>query len=151
MAASLLCVLLAALLAGASATDLRSRLIPNALTGGCSLAALVLVAVTWPETLPERLAAAALVGGFLLAAALARPGGMGLGDVKLAAAIGLFLGGAAVTALLLALVAGALAGAVLVALRGRAGRHTAIPFAPFLATGAALAWWGADNLAAPWS
>ena len=45
-----------------------------------------------PGSLPERAIAAAAAGGLLFAAALAYPRGMGLGDVKLAATMGLYLG-----------------------------------------------------------
>ena len=45
-----------------------------------------------PAGEPERLIAGAAAGGFLLLAALAYPGGMGMGDVKLAGVMGLFLG-----------------------------------------------------------
>ncbi len=42
--------------------------------------------------MPEQLIAGAAAGGFLLLFALAYPRGMGMGDVKLAAVLGLFLG-----------------------------------------------------------
>ena len=45
-----------------------------------------------PSGEPTRLIAGAAAGGFLLLAALAYPRGMGMGDVKLAAVMGLFLG-----------------------------------------------------------
>lgn len=149
-AAILLGAALAAMLAWASLSDLRTRLIPDAALGSGAIAALAIVLASAPATLPERLAAAAAAGAFLLAAALARPDGMGLGDVKLAAVLGLFLGRAVAWALLAALVAGALAGLVIVARHGAAARSRTIPFAPFLATGAAVALMGADNVA-PWN
>jgi leader peptidase (prepilin peptidase)/N-methyltransferase len=72
--------------------------------------------------------------------ALLRPDGLGLGDVKLAAVLGLFLGGRVALALAVALAAGAAAGAVIVARRGlAAGRRATIPFAPCLALGALAA------------
>lgn len=149
-AAVLLGASLAAMLSWVTVSDLRTRMIPDAPLAVASPAALAIVAVSAAQTLPERLAAAAGAGGFLLAAALARPDGMGLGDVKLAAVLGLFLGRAVAWALLVALAAGALAGLVLVARHGAAARSRTIPFAPFLATGAAVALMGADNVD-PWN
>jgi leader peptidase (prepilin peptidase)/N-methyltransferase len=60
-----------------------------------------------------------------------------MGDVKLAAVIGLFLGSAVAPAILVALFSGVLVGAVVIARKGPSeGRKTAIPFGPFLALGA---------------
>ena len=60
-----------------------------------------------------------------------------MGDVKLAAVMGLFLGRAVAPAILIALLAGVLVGAVIIARKGaREGRKTAVPFGPFLALGA---------------
>jgi leader peptidase (prepilin peptidase)/N-methyltransferase len=65
---------------------------------------------------------------------------MGMGDVKLAAVMGLLLGSAVAPAILIALLAGVLVGAVVIARKGAvAGRKTAIPFGPFLALGAIVA------------
>ena len=73
-------------------TDLERRIIPNRILLVASLAGLAIVAIGMPDTLPERIAAAAAAGGLLFLAALAYPRGMGLGDVKLAATLGIFLG-----------------------------------------------------------
>lgn len=131
MAAVLLAASLASLLVAVTVTDLRTRLIPNRLLAAATVAGLVLIAASEPASLPGRLAWGAAASGFLGAAHAARPDGMGLGDVKLAAVLGLYLGPAVTTALLVALVTGALTG---LALRARA-----IPFAPFIAIGAAVA------------
>lgn len=124
------------LLVPVAAIDLRSRVIPNALLAPGAAVAVALVAALRPQRLPEHVAAAAAAGGFFLAAALVRPSAMGMGDVKLAAVLGLFLGRGVAAAVLVALVAGTVAGAVVVARRGvRAGRTTAIAFGPCLALG----------------
>ncbi len=60
---------------------------------------------------------------------------MGLGDVKLAAAMGLFLGVEVIPALLIALLAGSAVGIAMIARHGAAARKQAIPFGPFLALG----------------
>ena len=95
---------------------------------------------------PSRLIAGAAGGGFLLLAALAYPGGMGMGDVKLAGVMGLFLGSAVAPAIFIALLAGALLGGAILVRRGvQKGRKTKVPFGPFLAFGAVTATFvGAD-------
>ncbi|RJO62556.1 MAG: prepilin peptidase [Dehalococcoidia bacterium] len=79
---------------------------------------------------------------FLLIAILSR-GGMGLGDVKMAALMGIMLGYPSVlVAIFLAIVAGGIVAIVLLATREK-GRKQAIPFGPFLALGTMLALlWG---------
>ena len=112
--------------------DLDHRIIPNKLTALGAAVAIALVAVLMPGDLPEHLIAGAAAGGFLLAAAIAHPAGMGMGDVKLAGVMGLFLGRAVGPAMLIALLAGAVVGVVVMA---RHGRKAGVPFGPFLAVG----------------
>jgi leader peptidase (prepilin peptidase) / N-methyltransferase len=120
--------------------DLEHRLIPNRLTAPGAIYALAVGLALDPGGEPTRLIAGAAAGGFLLLAALAYPGGMGMGDVKLAGMMGLFLGSAVAPALLVALLSGTAVGAVVIARKGAAaGRKTAIPFGPFLALGAVVA------------
>jgi leader peptidase (prepilin peptidase) / N-methyltransferase len=135
-----LSVALILLLVPAALIDLEHRIIPNKLTGAGALLALGLGTALDPAGEPARMIAGAAAGGFLLAAALAYPGGMGMGDVKLAGVMGLFLGAAVAPAILIALLSGVLVGAVIVARKGaRAGRKTAVPFGPFLALGGIVA------------
>lgn len=124
----------------AALIDVEYRIIPNKLTALGAVAALVFGLALDPAGEPQRLIAGAGAGGFLLLAALAYPGGMGMGDVKLAAVMGLFLGRAVAPAILIALLAGVLVGAAIIARKGtRDGRKTAVPFGPFLALGAIVA------------
>jgi leader peptidase (prepilin peptidase)/N-methyltransferase len=135
-----LSVTLILLLVPAALIDLEHRIIPNELTGAGALLALGLGTALDPAGEPTRLIAGAAAGGFLLAAALAYPGGMGMGDVKLAGVMGLFLGVAVAPAILIALISGVMLGVVIVARKGtRAGRKTAVPFGPFLALGGIVA------------
>jgi leader peptidase (prepilin peptidase) / N-methyltransferase len=120
--------------------DLETRLIPNRLTLPGAVLAIGLGLALDAGGEPSRLIAGAAAGGFLLLAALAYPGGMGMGDVKLAGMMGLFLGSAVAPALLVALLSGTLLGAAIIARKGaKAGRKTAVPFGPFLALGAVVA------------
>jgi leader peptidase (prepilin peptidase) / N-methyltransferase len=124
----------------AAAIDLEHRIIPNRLTGAGAVLALALGTGLDPAGEPTRLIAGAAAGGFLLAAALAYPAGMGMGDVKLAGVMGLFLGAAVAPALMIALFTGVLVGVVILARKGtRAGRKTTVPFGPFLAVGGIVA------------
>jgi leader peptidase (prepilin peptidase)/N-methyltransferase len=120
-------------------TDLERRIIPNKVLAVGSLIGLAIVAISDPSSLPERAAAAAGAGGVLFAAALAYPGGMGMGDVKLAAVMGLFLGVEVIPAMLIALLAGSVVGIAMMVRLGAAARKRAIPFGPFLALGGVVA------------
>jgi leader peptidase (prepilin peptidase)/N-methyltransferase len=120
--------------------DLDTRELPNRLTLPAAIVAVVLGGLLDAGGEPERLLAGALAGGFFLVVALAFPTGMGIGDVKLAAVLGLFLGREVAAALLVALVAGVVVGAVIMRRKGVAeGRRTAVPFGPFLAFGGVVA------------
>jgi leader peptidase (prepilin peptidase) / N-methyltransferase len=133
-------IVLILLLVPAALIDLEHRIIPNRITAIGAVLALVIGLALDPSGEPGRLIAGAAAGGFLLVAALAYPGGMGMGDVKLAGMMGLFLGAAVAPALLVALLAGVLLGVVVIARKGsQAGRKTAIPFGPFLALGGLVA------------
>ena len=117
--------------------DLDHRIIPNRIVGPSAVVALVILALTDVDALPDHLIAAAAAGGFFLLAALAYPRGMGMGDVKLAALLGLYLGSSVAPALLAAMLSGTLVGGAIIARKGVAeGRKTAVPFGPFLALGA---------------
>jgi leader peptidase (prepilin peptidase) / N-methyltransferase len=116
-------------------TDLERRIIPDRILLVAVVLGVAIAAATDPASLPERAIAAAAAGGLLFAAALSYPRGMGLGDVKLAAVMGLFLGHSVAPAILVALLAGSLAGLALIARHGAAARKRAIPFGPFLALG----------------
>jgi leader peptidase (prepilin peptidase)/N-methyltransferase len=124
----------------AALIDLEYRIIPNKITALGAVLAIGIGLALDPAGEPERLIAGLAAGGFLLLAALAYPGGMGMGDVKLAGVMGLFLGRAVAPAILIALLAGVLYGALVVSRKGaREGRKTAVPFGPFLAFGAVIA------------
>jgi leader peptidase (prepilin peptidase)/N-methyltransferase len=116
-------------------TDLERRVIPNKILLVAAVLCVAVAAAFDPASLPERFAAAAAAGGLFFLAALAYPRGMGLGDVKMAATMGLFLGRDVAPAILVALLAGSIVGLAMMARRGAQARKSAIPFGPFLAFG----------------
>ncbi|MBA2545474.1 MAG: prepilin peptidase [Solirubrobacterales bacterium] len=128
-------LVLCATLVTITLTDLERRVIPNAVLAVSAAIGLGIIVATDPASLPERAAAALGAGGLLFIVAVAYPRGMGMGDVKLAAVMGLFLGRAVVPALAVAITAGALVGLVMMARQGSGARKSAIPFGPFLALG----------------
>jgi leader peptidase (prepilin peptidase) / N-methyltransferase len=142
-----LSVVLILLVVPAALIDLEHRIIPNRITALGTVLAIALGVVLDPAGEPGRLIAGAGAGGFLLLAALAYPGGMGMGDVKLAAVMGIFLGRAVAAAMVIAMLAGVVVGAFVIARRGaRMGRKTAVPFGPFLAFGALVAVFAGEHL-----
>lgn len=130
--------------------DLDHRIVPNAITYPGVAAGLALALLQ--QRFAPSLAAALGAGAFFFVIAVASRGGMGGGDIKLAAMMGAFLGWpATLVAVLSAFVLGAAAGLALIA-AGRRSRKDAIPFGPALAVGGMVAllagdvllrwWWG---------
>jgi len=137
-------------LVAVSATDVEHRIIPNRIV--LPAAAAVLVVQTALRPSPEWAIGAFGASGFLLAAALAYPRGMGMGDVKLALLMGAMLGKTVTVALMFGMLAAVVPGIYLILRHGQAGRKTAIPFGPFLALGSVIALFaGAPLLHAYWS
>jgi leader peptidase (prepilin peptidase)/N-methyltransferase len=120
-----------------TATDLERRIVPNRVVLPAAAAVLALQTVFYPS--PQWALGALGASGFLFLAALAYPGGMGMGDVKLALLIGALLGRTTPVAIMLALFLALVPTIVLVARHGARARRLAIPFAPFLAAGAVIA------------
>ena len=120
--------------------DFDRRIIPNRITLPAAVAAIGIGLALKPAGVPEQLLSGAAAGGFPSVFVLAYPRGMGMGDVKLAAVLGLFLGREVAVAILAGVLAGALVGGVIMARVGvHAGRKTAVPFGPFLALGGIIA------------
>jgi leader peptidase (prepilin peptidase)/N-methyltransferase len=125
----------AAVLIVLAVIDARTRLLPNRIVlpaAGIVLAAQIALS---PDRWLEWVLAALGASLFLLAAALAYPGGLGMGDVKLALLLGAALGWSVAAALTIGLVAASVASIVLIAREGWAARKKAIPLGPFLALG----------------
>ena len=130
---------------GVAVIDLEHRRVLNRmLLAAMPVVALMILASGTPS-LRSSIAGAAIGFGVFLLAALLRPGGMGMGDVKLAGLIGLATGIAGVAiALAVGIVAGGLGGLVLMVAH-RLDRRATMAYAPYLALGAWVAlYFGAD-------
>ena len=133
--------------------DIRTKKLPNRIVYPALLvSAVLLVAARLAGGAVDLLDAAigfAAYGGGLLIVALISPRGMGMGDVKLAALIGLVLGALGLEYVAVAAGLGILFGGVgaIVALLLGAGRKQALPFGPFLAAGAGVAAFAAPQVA----
>jgi leader peptidase (prepilin peptidase)/N-methyltransferase len=124
----------------ATARDLKSRKIPNWLTGPAAVWALIAGAILHPSGVPDQAIAGLLAGGFLFIFAIVYPKGLGMGDVKLAFVIGLYLSSSAAVAMVLGLLGSAVAGMLVLLSRGvKEGRKVGLPLAPFLALGGVVA------------
>ena len=139
-----------AVLVAVSVIDLEHRIIPNRIVLPATV--VVLVANSVRDLSPEWALAALAGSGFLFAAAIAYPAGMGMGDVKLALLMGAALGRAVSVALMVGMVAALVPSVVLLARHGAKARKMGIPFGPFLAIGSVVAlFWGHEILHAYFS
>jgi leader peptidase (prepilin peptidase)/N-methyltransferase len=136
--------LFCAVLVAVTATDLTHRIIPNRIV--VPAAAVILVAQTALEPSPQWVLGALAASGFLFAAVLAYPAGMGMGDVKLALVMGAALGKTVAVALMLGMLSALVPSAILLARHGSAARKMGIPFGPFLALGSVVALFFGEQL-----
>ena len=137
-----------AVLVAVTVTDLERRIVPNRIIVPALVVALVVQTVRDPSV--EWIAAALGAGGFFLVAALVYPAGLGMGDVKLAAFLGAWLGAPVVVALFLGSLFAVIPAVVILARHGRAARKMAIPYGPFLAAGGVVALFAGDGILDWW-
>jgi leader peptidase (prepilin peptidase) / N-methyltransferase len=116
--------------------DIERHIIPNRIVVPAWLAVLAAHLALHPSHWVEWIVSSFGAGLFFLVFALAKPGGLGMGDVKLALLIGAALGWSVVAALLLGTFASGIVAAVLLFREGSAARKKSIPLGPFLAGGA---------------
>jgi leader peptidase (prepilin peptidase) / N-methyltransferase len=115
--------------------DADHKLLPNKIVYPLAAWGVVAVLIAERDDFVEHLVAGAGAFLFLLLAVLAYPRGMGMGDVKLAGAMGIYLGVSVIPALLIAFLSGSVVGGVIIAREGAAARKKAVPFGVFLALG----------------
>jgi leader peptidase (prepilin peptidase) / N-methyltransferase len=136
-------LLLVGILIALFGIDLEHQIRPNTITLPGIVAGLLLSTIA-PPGLRDAVIGVLLGGGILYGIAGAyylwrREEGLGMGDVKMLAMIGAFLGWKAVlVTLVFSSFSGALIGVALIALQ-RGGMKLALPFGTFLAIGAAVA------------
>ena len=115
--------------------DLDHKLLPNKIVYPMAAYGLVVSLIVVTDDFPEHLIAGVGAFAFLLLAVLAYPSGMGMGDVKLAGTMGLYLGVSVIPALLAAFLTGTVFGLAVIAREGAQARKKAVPFGIFLALG----------------
>lgn len=117
-----------------SCIDLQAKIIPNKLTYPLMVGGLI---YSWSQgELLFALTGGLTGAGILLLISLLYPKGMGMGDIKLLAMLGVFLGWQGV---IYTLFLGSLAGVLILfplLLNGKIQRKDPVPFGPFLAIGA---------------
>ncbi len=115
--------------------DFDHKLLPNKIVYPMAAFGLVATLLVDRDDLVENLIAGAGAFLFLFLAVLAYPRGMGMGDVKLAGAMGLYLGLSIIPAMLIAFLTGSIVGLAIMAREGAQARKKAVPFGVFLALG----------------
>jgi leader peptidase (prepilin peptidase)/N-methyltransferase len=153
LVAAMVAVFLGVILA-AAVIDAGHRIIPNRLVYPALVVFTLVVVAGWAAGegihLTGALAGFLAFGGGLFVIAFVSPRGMGMGDVKLAALIGLVLGSIGMRYVAVAagaaILAGGLGGIALMA-AGKKGRKQTIPFGPYLAAGAAISAFAGPQIA----
>jgi leader peptidase (prepilin peptidase)/N-methyltransferase len=140
LVAAAFCLVLVAI----SATDIEYGIIPNRIV--LPAAIVILAAQTAIHPSPQWALGALAAGGFLFAAALMAPRGMGMGDVKLALVLGAMLGATVGVGMLVGLFAAMVPAIVLFIRLGVGARKVKLPFGPFLAIGAVVALFAGHEL-----
>ena len=124
-----------AVLIAVAGIDLDHRIIPNKILLPAAVWGLAATIAFRPDNIDDSLIAGGIAFAALLLAALAYPAGMGMGDVKLAGVMGIYLGSGVAPAMLAAFLAGSVVGVAIIAREGRDARKKGVPFGPFLALG----------------
>ena len=137
-----------AVLVAVTVTDLERRIIPNRIVLPALAAALVVQTIRDPSV--EWLLSSLAAGGFFLVLALVYPAGLGMGDVKLAAFLGAWLGRDVLVALVVGSLLGAAMAIAVLGLRRGDARRTMMPYGPSLAAGGVVALFFADPLVDAW-
>ena len=135
----------AAVLIAISFIDLDHRIIPNKIVLPAAIWGLIATFIFRPDNIDDSLIAGGIAFSALLLAAVIYPAGMGMGDVKLAGVMGIYLGSGVAPAMLTGFLAGSLAGILILMREGADARKKGIPFGPFLALGGFVGlYWGPE-------
>ena len=135
----------AAMLIAVAGIDLDHRIIPNKILLPAAIWGLAATILFRPDNIDDSLIAGGTAFSALLLAAVIYPAGMGMGDVKLAGVMGIYLGSGVAPAMLTGFLAGSLAGILILIREGADARKKGIPFGPFLALGGFVGlYWGPE-------
>jgi leader peptidase (prepilin peptidase) / N-methyltransferase len=137
-----------AVVVAVTVTDLERRIVPNRIVVPALGVALVVQTIRDPSL--EWIVSALAAGGFFLLLALVNPAGLGMGDVKLAAFLGAWLGYPVAVALFVGSLLGIIPAVVILARRGADGRKATLPYVPALAGGAIVGLFFGDALLDAW-
>jgi leader peptidase (prepilin peptidase)/N-methyltransferase len=122
-----------------SAIDIRHRVLPNRIVlPATGLVLATQIALASDHGAEAAVAAIAAGAAFHVLRAV-YPQGLGMGDVKLALLLGAALGKSVLFGVFIGSVCVAAAGLIVLAREGAEGRKTTLPFGPFLAAGAVVA------------
>jgi leader peptidase (prepilin peptidase) / N-methyltransferase len=130
------------------ATDLERRIIPNRIVLPATAVVFAAQTALAPERAFEWVFAGIAAASILALPLLIAPGGMGMGDVKLALLLGAMLGRYVWVALVVAFLAAFVAAFVILLRHGAEGRQRSFAFGPFLAVGAIVALLAGERVAA---
>jgi prepilin signal peptidase PulO-like enzyme (type II secretory pathway) len=122
-----------------AAIDVKDHLLPNAIVLPAALLVALIVAATDPAGFLSHLWAGLALFAFLFVFAAIFPAGLGMGDAKAGLLIGLALGYRTFSAMTAAFALLFLAAVWILVRGGLSARKQSIPFGPFLALGAILA------------
>jgi leader peptidase (prepilin peptidase) / N-methyltransferase len=124
-----------AMLVAVAGIDLDHRIIPNKILLPTAIWGVAATIAFRPDFVDDALIAGGIAFLALFLTAVAYPAGMGMGDVKLAGVMGIYLGSAVAPAMLAAFLAGSIVGLAIIAREGKEARKKGVPFGPFLALG----------------
>jgi leader peptidase (prepilin peptidase)/N-methyltransferase len=129
-----------------SAIDIEHLILPDKIVLPSFVIVLVANIAFFPDRTLEWVIAALGASLFLFLALLAYPRGMGMGDVKLALLLGAALGWTVAVGMLIGMIAAVGFGTLMMMQHGLEARKKAIPFGPFLAFGAIVAYFAGDAI-----
>lgn len=126
------------LLLAACIVDLKSGKIPDKVVLAGILTGIVFSAINGPKDVAFKLISGIIAALLLLLISWLSKGGVGMGDVKLAAFLGVYLGlGMTISVLSVSVILSGIAAAVIL-LSKKAGKNGTIPFAPFILLGTVI-------------
>jgi len=121
-----------------TATDLHVRLIPNVIVLPATVVLLAAQIALYPDRTLEWVLSGLFAALFLFLPLLVVPTGMGMGDVKLAALLGVVLGKSVAAAILVGILCAAVYSLVLLLKEGMSARKKTFAYGPFLVFGGLL-------------